>query len=237
MVETKRIGSEERKVALALPNPLGSILDRPFGHWNLQYVRDRIRRLLFEYKNPGVPWLASPAVSMLEDLLEEQDRVLEWGSGDSTIWFAERSREVVSIEHKPEWYENVLERCRSEHVGNVRILLRRIERPHDTHDPEHPYVQAPVKCSQGAFDLILVDGRLREYCARAAPDWLKPGGILIIDDAERYFPSASRAPAALSPETEPRNEIWEEVEQRLADWRSIWVGDGVTNTAFYFKPC
>src|SRR5688572_27506537 len=50
-----------------------------------------------------LPWLPAAAVSFLDDKLAGLS-VFEWGSGGSTLWFAERARSVVSVEHDPVWF-------------------------------------------------------------------------------------------------------------------------------------
>ena len=50
--------------------------------------------------------------------------VFEYGSGYSTIWFAERTGTVVSCETKQEWYDRIRPRLPS----NVEYLLNRLAR-------------------------------------------------------------------------------------------------------------
>ena len=64
-----------------------------------------------------------------------------------------------------------------------------------------------------------------------------PGGVLIVDDVNRYLPSNSRSPRSRKPGAGPLNEIWSDVAGQIAPWRSIWTSSGISDTAFYFKPC
>ncbi len=96
-------------------------------------------------------------------------RVLEFGAGDSTSWLAQRCDNVVSIEHDPEWYAKVKAEAPS-------VDLRLINRP---------YYKVCLEYPQHHFDIVLVDGRNRKGCIQYAALRLKPGGLLLLDDAER----------------------------------------------------
>lgn len=120
-----------------------------------------------------VAWLTYPCLRFLEDRLQPEFRIFEYGSGNSTLFFARRVDQVVSVEHDEKWYESVSKRV----PVNAYVHL--------STDPSGPsYTRAPGQ-AQGPFDVILVDGRNRAGCLRAAPEWLSPGGVLILDDAER----------------------------------------------------
>ncbi|HEY0953010.1 MAG TPA: hypothetical protein VGD85_22645, partial [Nocardioides sp.] len=52
-----------------------------------------------------VPWWTFAAADAVEDFLRARPgaRVLEWGSGASTVWLARRAGSVVTVEHDPAW--------------------------------------------------------------------------------------------------------------------------------------
>ena len=53
------------------------------------------------------PWLTEGAIDFLSHFVRPGFRVLETGSGASTLWFAKRAKSVVSIEDDPDWYAAV----------------------------------------------------------------------------------------------------------------------------------
>ncbi len=55
-----------------------------------------------------VPWMTEAAIYKLDELLKEDDSVLEFGSGGSTIFFSKRCLIVFSVETSQEWGSNVL---------------------------------------------------------------------------------------------------------------------------------
>lgn len=118
-----------------------------------------------------IPWMTFPVLRYLEHLDLGGCDVLEWGSGNSTVYWARRSRSVVSIEHSPAWHTSISERMDAERVTCILAS-------------EGPgYVEAP----QGRdYDLVVIDGVNRDDCAVAAPPLLRPGGMILLDDSDRY---------------------------------------------------
>ncbi len=129
-------------------------------------------------------------------------RCLEWGSGGSTqailkqCPFVER---YVSVEHHRDWYEQVKVR-----VTDPRLSLNLVEPdrplPPGKHSEEEMIAwdaraeQEPELCKSYVgfpaglgteFDFVLVDGRARRFCLRAGFDLLRPGGVIVLHDAQR----------------------------------------------------
>jgi len=50
------------------------------------------------------PWIPFEAANWLEHYLKSDMKVFEYGSGGSTIFFAERVAQVISIEHDKKWH-------------------------------------------------------------------------------------------------------------------------------------
>lgn len=154
-----------------------------------------------EMEKLDVAWWCYDATAVAEEFLAARPgaRVLEWGSGASTLWLAKRAREVISIEDDANWYgqihalvpTNVTHRLvpsdtrfRPFFAAQRRDLLHRSYRE---------YVLAG--CGQGRFDLIVVDGRCRRRCLHLAARLLKSDGLILLDNIEfdRY---ATIAPVA-----------------------------------------
>ncbi|MFA6264032.1 MAG: class I SAM-dependent methyltransferase [Candidatus Babeliales bacterium] len=126
-----------------------------------------------------VPWLTEEAINFLELFLQNKRdaKILEFGSGASTIWFAQRTKNLVSIEHNAHWFKTVLDKLKADKtVINVKLSLKK-----------RPYHTACDAFPDETFDLILVDGRNRKLCIINSLRILKRGGILMLDNAERSY--------------------------------------------------
>jgi Methyltransferase domain len=129
-------------------------------------------------------------------------RCLEWGSGGSTRALLESCAFVeryVCIEHDLLWHDRV----------RAIVTDRRLELHHVPPEVPQPpksrlfnkrkawenraevepamfvrYVAFPATLGT-QFDFILVDGRARAYCLHAGWALLRPGGIIVLHDAQR----------------------------------------------------
>jgi predicted O-methyltransferase YrrM len=191
---------------------------------------------LYRRKHPNHPWLARSANSILESFLTKDDVGLEFGSGKSTVWFAERVSALTSIEHDPAWHDKVTKALALRELRNVDCLLVR----KDVEDGEGDcaaYVQIAEKFPMNSFDFVLVDGAYRDSCALASMQLVRPGGILIIDDAHWFLPSESTTSEARTLAQGPASLRWAEFMEAVTRWRRIWTTDGIHDTILYFKPC
>ena len=60
------------------------------------------------------PWISYDATRVLERMLVERPcDVLEFGSGMSTLWFAQRVKRLCSIEHDSKWFKDIKSRLDS----------------------------------------------------------------------------------------------------------------------------
>ena len=64
---------------------------------------------------------------------------------------------------------------------------------------------------------------------------IRLGGMLIIDNVNRYQPSLTMSPASPRPPAAPATAGWEQAAAALAGWRRIWTSSGVWDTAIFVK--
>jgi predicted O-methyltransferase YrrM len=182
-----------------------------------------------------VPWLTRQAVEILNDRLKPSDVGLEWGSGRSTVWLAQRVEHLISIEHNDYWYKRVKNTLCDKGADNVELLYVPLEEK-DKGQPE--YVCVAAQQPGASLDFVLVDGRLRDQCTEVALQLLKPGGMLIIDDAARYIQHPYCCPQSVEAQNGPPSQLWAKIAMELEALtiKSIWTSDGVTATVFYIMP-
>jgi predicted O-methyltransferase YrrM len=203
-------------------------MSRAFKHWTLHYLIDRTRERAYRLTHPGLPWLAPLAIQLLEAYLKPTDAGLEFGSGRSTLWFARRVASLTSVEHNPVWYRTISDALKTGGIRNVCYQL--IE------GGSNPaYAQAAEGFADNSLDFVLVDGIQRDDCANAVRSKIRPGGLLILDDAHRYLPSDSIAPYARRPDQGAASPAWQQFLEAAAAWRCLWTGNGVSDTAIFIK--
>jgi len=197
-----------------------------------------LRRQIWIRTHPDVPWLPRQAVEILEDRLKPTDVGLEWGSGRSTIWLAQRVAHLTSIEHNGRWYKRIKKMLSDKGIDNVDLIYAHLEAK-DGAKP--PYVSIAAESAEGpkaGLDFVLIDGRLRDRCTELAMDLIKPGGMLIIDDAARYIRHSYCCPQSVMAQNGPPSPLWAKIATQLQtlDTEAIWTSDVVTATVFYFMP-
>jgi hypothetical protein len=124
------------------------------------------------------PRWADDAVDWLDTHLDSTCNVLEYGSGDSTLWLTQRARAVTSVEHSPLWLAWGWSRYeRMGHPGNLTLCM--------VPDGENEdYIAPQAVTDNGPYNLVAVDGVAAVECARAAIErgTLAKGGALIFND-------------------------------------------------------
>jgi len=203
-------------------------------HWTPRYICNRSLNLLSVHVlHPDWPWLTPAAVKLLRLWLKPTDDVFEWGSGRSTLWMAPRIHSITSVESRHEWFNKVQSTAERKDLRNVKLIL---SSPGPNSEGAEAYVSLIAQANR-CFDLILIDGCFRELCALAAPEHLKPGGFLLIDNINWYLPSNTVAPASRRPQDGPLLPEWADFMETVKNWRQIWTSNGVWDTAIWVKPC
>ncbi len=120
-----------------------------------------------------LPWISIPAIEILKEKKLNNLFVFEYGSGNSTIWFSNRVKEIVSIEHDSEWYAYQMQQ---EKVDNTKIIFKDLDYGGEYANEIKKYLN---------IDIALIDGRDRVNCSISAVSQLSPKGVVILDDSQR----------------------------------------------------
>jgi predicted O-methyltransferase YrrM len=121
---------------------------------------------------PKVPWISYRARNFIDRTIQPNWRIVEFGSGGSTLWFAKRGGYVHSIESDPKWYALIQRQL--EGLKNVRYECRTIETYANLSDH-----------LERSLDFVLIDGEIRGSCAKNAIDKVKAGGMVYLDNSDK----------------------------------------------------
>lgn len=133
-------------------------------------------------KSNPIPWLTYPFIEFIKNRLNKDLSLLEFGCGNSTLYFANKTGFVTSIEHNEYWYKEL----RNKIPYNVKLIFSKTDSLID-------YIN-PLKNSRNKFDIILIDGIHRVECCLEATKFLPSSGIIVLDDSERieYLPGVEQ---------------------------------------------
>jgi hypothetical protein len=118
--------------------------------------------------NP-IPWYTYPATEYLLHLDFSRLAVFEYGSGNSTLWWAKRAKSVFSVEDDKDWFEKISNNLAS---GSIQYLLE---------TNKNSYVSSAPK----NVDVFIIDGKHRRECAEHVVK-LGVGVMLILDNSDWY---------------------------------------------------
>lgn len=119
-----------------------------------------------------LPWYTYPAIEYLSELDYSKKNIFEFGCGYSSLFWANRAKQVISIEDNPEWFSKWQKEF---HCANLDIRLR---------DEGETYYKA-ISEDDLKYDVIIIDGKCRAECAAQAVLKLNKGGMIILDDSDR----------------------------------------------------
>ena len=145
------------------------ILEKDQGH-----AASRRTQTCVDASGQPIPWFTYPAIEYLRQFDLSDRRVFEWGSGNSSLFLAQRTREVRSVEHDRAWAERGTEK-----LSNLQVEWV----------PPEAYAEA-VDRDGAKYDLIVIDAIERPRCAAAALKHLAAGGFVILDNSD-WFPNSA----------------------------------------------
>lgn len=135
------------------------------------YEKTLEEQACFDKNGNPIPWYTYPATEYLSQFDYSDKSIFEYGCGFSSLFWAQRARQVISIEDNPAWFEKWQQLTRNN-------LTFRLETDLDA------YVHS-IFDNEKKYDIIAIDGKRRAACAHAATQALKDGGFIILDDSDR----------------------------------------------------
>lgn len=126
-----------------------------------------------------LPWYSYPAIDFLRYRDYEDRVVLEFGGGQSTLWWAERARHVVTFEGSKRWHDKLSE----EIPANVSLF-------HVSMESEEACIADVRRSLAGLeydkYDVVVIDGLCRDKLAPISVDRVSEDGMIVCDNAEGY---------------------------------------------------
>ena len=160
---------------MAKPNRLKALLS--YGHKgyldSIGWFTAFDRKQAVDGKGKALPWVTYSFIDFIRERITKTQHIFEYGSGSSTIFYAERAGKVTSVEHDKGWFDKV----KGTSPANAEMIFCELHR-------DGEYARKAMLLNK-KFDIIIVDGRDRVNCCKYSLEALSPDGVIILDDSER----------------------------------------------------
>ena len=142
--------------------------------WQKEYAIERTidEKVCVDRDGNPIPWYTYPAIEYLSQFDYSEKKVFEYGCGYSSMFWAARAKKVVSIEDQQVWYDKWIAEFKAD---NLEIRFR----------DEGELYNKSIYENDELYDVIVVDGKRRAFCAEDATHKLAAGGFIILDDSDR----------------------------------------------------
>lgn len=123
----------------------------------------------------------------IEKFLSKDDILLEWGSGNSTLYWSGIVSNVISIEHDIDWIHDLNKVINLYNIDNIELHYVPAHSPRPVpcrYEQFKDYINYP-KEKKLKFSKILIDGRARKYCAKSIWEYIDETAIVFIHDFNR----------------------------------------------------
>ncbi len=124
-------------------------------------------------KGEPIPWVTYSFIDFISERIKKDHSVFEFGSGNSTFYYARRALKVVSVEHDKAWFDKIS----AGKPANSEMIFCELRTAGE-------YSRMP-SARGSKFDIIIVDGRDRVNCCYQSLQALTESGVVVLDDSER----------------------------------------------------
>lgn len=143
------------------------------------FLRSCFARAAVSRKGSALPWYTYPAIDFLRFRNFQSRSILEFGGGQSSVWWAKRARNVLTLEGDPAWFE----RIRTQMPENVKLVL--VPMP-DVRTNVEAVARVLETQENPRFDVAVIDGLYRREMVDFALKYRSADGVVICDNSDGY---------------------------------------------------
>jgi len=200
--------SDQKKIKILNEQILNdSVLQHNYLKDKGWYLSFREQQSIDANNNP-IPWYTYPAIDFAGKIIKSSYNVFEFGSGNSSLWFASKCSTIKSVEHDEKWCKylsnkapNNLNICYrpKQSTQNYDLKLENLVEdyfkffpdPEDTKENEsygllsRPYLNycTELYASNIPYDIIVIDSVARGLSSFLASHRLAQNGYIIFDNS------------------------------------------------------
>lgn len=143
------------------------------------FFRSCWRGLAVDRRGRPLPWYTYSCIDFLKYRRYDGASVLEFGSGQSTLWWAARAARVVAMEGDAAWL------ARMRRVAPPNVTLHAVSMA-SREDNVRDVTDALRAAGDPAFQVVVIDGCFRHEMIPIALAHLADDGMLVCDNSDAY---------------------------------------------------
>lgn len=160
------------------------------------------------YKNGKlIPWLTYSSITFLECIDLQRMKIVEFGSGASTVWFSERCKKITSYEFDSSYAIQTKKKCKTNNIEIVTMdefqdpnaikpnnsIQSLIEKDLQILDQGSRQIAATidiqlfmehVEAHVREADLIIIDGGMRNLAIHLAAEYANSNALVLVDNTD-----------------------------------------------------
>jgi hypothetical protein len=141
--------------------------------YQVGWVKSCIEIKSIDNEGNPIPWFTYPCVDFLKEKTIIEATIFEYGLGNSSLFFQTRVKEIYGVESDKEWYKWI--KKHTDDKANCNFILVELI--------NEEYVNS-ISHFNKKFDIILIDGFLRNECIFHSIKYLNEKGVIILDDSQ-----------------------------------------------------
>jgi len=160
--------------------PLKSILLQTYTSYSIE-----------EKLSCELPYTNINFIKFLTDFTKDKNglNLFEYGSGSSTLFFEKHFAQVYSVENNESWYKEIKSYSKK---ANIYFVPGELSLNPNIKSSKFGYKKYDFKNYVNIineigikFDVVFIDGRARESCLKIVLNYLKPKGLIVLDNSGR----------------------------------------------------
>lgn len=135
-----------------------------------------------------LPWWSFRAIEYADSLFPGKT-MFEFGTGGSTVRYADVCKSITSVEDNEDWLKIVQNRLNEKKASHNKIIFCQFDFDHPQGFAESAYLMSYDASKQ--YDVVIIDGQDKSFreritCFRHVEPSIKAGGVIVVDDWWRY---------------------------------------------------
>jgi len=122
--------------------------------------------------NNPIPWCSYPFIDFISERITKNMKIFEYGSGNSTIFYASKCYSIKAIDHDKSWVDKINNKL----PKNATVLYKEL-----IYDGNYC---REINQDNTKYNVVIIDGRDRNNCVYNCIPNLAEDGVILFDNTQ-----------------------------------------------------